>query len=291
MNPWTVSLAVAALLAATPAVADAKRKGAGAHPDGVYSPNATFEIKAILDADSPLWKSAPKYTVALLGQNMTEPMLLAPATTKLVVQSLHDDRGRIAFRLEWADPAPDMLPRPSQFPDAAALQFPLDPKSPPAPMMGHRPGGRVNIVQWRADWQRDVDKGDLNVKDLYPNAVVDAPVDKVYKGQDVVAFSAGQTIGNIVSQSGKPRAVQDLMAEGFGSLTPKPVQHAEGHGSWKAGKWRVVIVRPMEADFDKDAAELPAKSQSQIAFAIWNGGAGERGSRKAWAPWVLLTIE
>jgi DMSO reductase family type II enzyme heme b subunit len=264
---------------------------AGARPDGVFSRDTLFEVKAIQDADSPLWAKAPRYTVALSPQNIVAPMNLKPATTQLIVQSLHDDRGRIAFRLEWADPSPDMLPRLNQFPDAVALQFPLDPRNPPAPMMGHRPGGRVNIVQWRADWQRDVDKGNISVKDLYPNAVVDAPVDKVYKGQDMEAFSAGRNIGNIVSQPDKPRAVQDLMAEGYGSLTPKPIQHAEGRGTWRRGKWRVVIVRSMEADFDKDAAGLPAKSLSQIGFAVWNGGSGERGSRKAWAPWVPLTIE
>jgi DMSO reductase family type II enzyme heme b subunit len=149
----------------------------------------------------------------------------------------------------------------------------------------------VQIIQWRADWQKNVDKGETTVRDLYPNAVIDAPVDKVYHYDDIQAFSAGRAIGNIVSQARHFYSVQDLMAEGFGTLTPKPTQNALGKGVWDKGVWKVVIARPMEPVTDPDAALLSSNSTTNVGFAVWNGSAGERGARKGWAGWIPLTIQ
>ena len=256
---------------------------------GISSLRSDGEVAQILNADARQWKKARPFTVALAPQNMTEPRNDRPSIKSLKVRSIHSDRGWIAFLLEWDDRTRDDFPRPGHFADAVALEFPLDAKSPPAPMMGHQAGGRVEIVQWRADWQRDVLKGETKITDLYPNAVIDAPADKIYKGDDQVAFSAGRSLGNIVSQASKPRAVQALMAEGFGTLTTKATQNADGRGTGSKGRWRVVIVKARAAFADRDAAVVPSKSQGFVGFAAWDGSAGERGSRKSWAAWIPLT--
>jgi DMSO reductase family type II enzyme heme b subunit len=84
--------------------------------------------------------------------------------------------------------------------------------------------------------------------------------------------------------------VLDQMAEGWGTMTVKPDQHALGKGVWKAGVWRVVITRPMVSD-DLNAPRLLPGNRTVAAFAVWDGGNREVGARKAWASWVPLVIQ
>lgn len=257
----------------------------------IVSKRVTTDSTAILNVNHPAWKKARPFEATMMPQNITTPMATKPAVNKMTVRSLNGENGWIAFLLEWKDGTQDNQPVTNKFADAVAIELPLDSKNLPVPMMGHAPGGRVNIIQWRADWQHDVDHGALTIKDIYPNAVVDVPVEKVYKGMDKVLFSPGRAIGNIVSQEKKPRAVQDLMAEGFGTLTAKQSQSANGRGVYRNKSWHVVIMRPLEAIGDANAAVLSRSQLNQMGFAAWNGSASERGARKSWAAWIPLKIE
>jgi len=49
------------------------------------------------------------------------------------------------------------------------------------------------------------------------------------------------------------------------------------------GGWAVVITRPLPDG-------LSPRSRTQIAFAVWNGGAGEVGARKMRTGWVPLSM-
>ena len=133
----------------------------------------------------------------------------------------------------------------------------------------------MNILQWRADWQYEVANGDVKVRKLFPNMVNDAETQAVYKGQDQEIYSPAKVVGNMMAQ-GKGSPVMDLMAEGYGSLTPKPVQAASGRGAWSKGVWKVVICRPFANQADPNLAPLSPGKASTIAFAR-NGGKGERG--------------
>jgi DMSO reductase family type II enzyme heme b subunit len=79
------------------------------------------------------------------------------------------------------------------------------------------------------------------------------------------------------------------MAEGWGTMTVKPDQHALGMGVYRGGSWHVVITRPMVSD-DVSAPTLTPGVKTAAAFAVWEGGHREVGSRKAWAPWVTLVL-
>jgi hypothetical protein len=154
-------------------------------------------------------------------------------------------------------------------------------------MMGH-PGGRVNIMQWRAAFQRDIDHGAPTIKDLYPNAWTDIYPDEVLGAADARPYSGALGLENPISR-GRATPVLDQMAEGWGSMTVKPDQHALGSGVWREGAWRVVITRPMVSD-DLNAPRLTPGDRTVAAFAVWEGGHREVGSRKAWSPWVPLVI-
>jgi hypothetical protein len=148
-------------------------------------------------------------------------------------------------------------------------------------------GGRVQILQWRADWQTDVERGPITLAELYPHAYgSDFHVeDHVSKADaEPYRFSARQAMG-----AGHESAVQDLMAEGFGSLTPRPRQTARGKGTHDGAGWQVVITRPQAGDGDSSAALAPG-TKTQLAVAVWDGEKGEAGARKGWAGWIPLEI-
>lgn len=85
---------------------------------------------------------------------------------------------------------------------------------------------------------------------------------------------------------GGPRAgpVQDLLAEGPGSLTPAKTTTSTGLGRRTATGWAVVITRQVPQG-------LSARAKSQIAFAVWEGSQEEVGARKMRTGWIPLAIQ
>ncbi|MBM3221656.1 MAG: hypothetical protein FJZ38_23780 [Candidatus Rokubacteria bacterium] len=242
----------------------------------------------IADPAARVWKDARPVKVAMLAQTVTLPNLAEPAVKELSVRAVHNG-GWIAFLIEWTDATLSDRLLVDSFGDQVAVQLPVDVKAaPPSPMMGHV-GGRVNIMQWRAALQHDIDKGAPSIKDLYPHAWTDVYPDEVLGATDARPYAGALGIENPVSR-GVASPVLDQMAEGWGSMTVKPDQHALGKGEWKEGTWRVAITRPMVSD-DVNAPRLVPATRTAVAFAVWEGGHREVGARKAWSPWIPLVIQ
>jgi DMSO reductase family type II enzyme heme b subunit len=244
-------------------------------------------VGPLADPLAPYWKPARPVKVAMQPQVMALPRKPDPAVKELVVRAVHNG-GWIAFLLEWQDPTRSNTIILDNFGDQVAVQLPVNVKgSPPVPMMGN-PGGRVNIMQWRAAFQRDLDSGAPTVRDLYPNAWADVYPDEVLSAADARPYTGALGLENPISR-GRASPVLDQMAEGWGSMTVKPDQHALGRGVWRSGAWRVAITRPMVSD-DLNAPQLVPGNRTVAAFAVWEGDNREVGGRKAWAPWVPLWI-
>jgi DMSO reductase family type II enzyme heme b subunit len=241
----------------------------------------------IPDPLAAVWKDARPVTVAMLPQTVTVPHKVDIAVKELTVRAVHNG-GWLAFLIEWTDPTLSDKIILDNFGDQVAVQLPVDTKGPvPSPMMGN-PGGRVNIMQWRAAFQADIDHGPRTIKDLYPYAWADVYPDEVLTATDARPYAGALGIENPISR-GVASPVLDQMAEGWGSMTVKPDQAALGQGVWKDGVWRVAITRPMVSD-DLNAPRLLPGDQTVVSFAVWEGGNREVGGRKAWGPWVPLVI-
>ena len=241
----------------------------------------------LTDPLAPVWKDARPVKVAMLPQTVTRPMKADAAVKELSVRAVHNG-GWLAVLIEWKDPTKSDTVILDNFGDQVALQLPVDAKAtPPSPMMGN-PGGRVNIMQWRAAFQRDIDDHAPTIKDLYPNAWTDIYPDEVMGAADARPYTGALGLENPISR-GRATPVLDQMAEGWGSMTVKPDQHALGNGIWRDGAWRVVITRPLVSD-DVNAPRLAPGDRTVAAFAVWEGGQREVGSRKAWSPWIPLVI-
>lgn len=241
-------------------------------------------------ATDAAWGNVAPVRVPLLPQDMVEPRQLTPTTPEILVRSLTDG-GRVAFLLEWPDVTADDAVKPAHFTDACAVQFPAEVAADvPAPQMGE-PGRRVEITYWRASWQASVDGRPDSIRALYPGASVDHyPFEAAPLANDPAALEAmakryapARAAGNEVAGP-RQRAVEDLIAEGPGSLSPAPNQESTGAGKRTATGWAVVLVRPLPA-------QIGAGKRSQVAFAVWDGARGEVGARKMRSGWVPIAVE
>ncbi|MFQ5666107.1 MAG: ethylbenzene dehydrogenase-related protein [Candidatus Binatia bacterium] len=230
------------------------------------------------DPFAPAWKRANPVAVPLMTL-----WARAQTTPKLTVRALHTDR-KIGFLIEWEDPNADFGGTRSQdFSDAVAIQFPLG-TEPPAFEMGAK-GSLVNIWQWRASKELEAAQRSVGATHLVP------AVDFYPFATDPV-FQPARATGNGLFAVIPPLSITEFNAEGFGTLTPQPPddQQARGHGAWRDGKWRVVMVRSLKTDSSRDRT-FAAGETVPVAFAVWDGSHHDRDGRKAVSVWQQVRVE
>jgi DMSO reductase family type II enzyme heme b subunit len=238
----------------------------------------------------PAWRDAPVYTAALVPQDMVEPRLLEPSTANVQVRALSDGT-TIAFRLEWADATTNDVPGLARFSDGCAVQLPVTIEADvPAPQMGEsqRP---VEITYWRAYWQSMVDGRPDTIQALFPNATVDhypfeaASLQPGSEAQREMAarYAPARALGNAMAGP-RDRPVQDLVAEGPGTIRPAAETRSTGAGARTPQGWSVVLARPLPK-------RLEPGGRTQVAFAVWQGDHQEGGARKMRSVWVPLLLQ
>jgi len=240
------------------------------------------------------WNRAAIARVPLLPQNITMPAIFEVAVEQAHVQAASDGES-IAWRISWPDPTPDDGVQTDEFCDAVAVQFPMTPGT--NVMMGI--GGRVQILHWKAVWQKDINDGFQDVNDLHPNSYAGLywfaegkrpyPIDEAFDDprarQWLIAYSAG----NPMSDFEREEPCEEAVASGFGTLTTQPERATVAKGVWAYDSWAVVFKRPLQTA-DENDYQFTADSPRQIAFAVWQGSDGQSGGRKQWSNWVDFRI-
>jgi hypothetical protein len=194
---------------------------------------------------------------------------------------------QLAIRLKWEDPTKNAFSELTHdvFRDGAAVQFALGDvtlhthgHNEPFFGMGNR-GKPVNIWHWKSGLEE----------------TLEAESDMEYStgGVDMDALIFGGVMSNPVFRLNATgdNAVEELNAEGFGTVTPQPTenQNVEGYGEWKDGMWTVVFLRDMPKTGKWDA-DFTRKEPSLIAFAIWDGLKEDRNGRKVISVWQRLNV-
>lgn len=250
---------------------------------------------------------------APLGEPITDAAWLGEATPIVIsplwwrdggepdfrVQAVHDGR-EIAIRLSWRDATrSESVIRPQDFADMAAVElFGGDRSAEPFLGMGDH-GGAVDLWLWNAAGQAD-QKHYQDMDSAYPNMVVDMyPFEKAGEaGQPHRAdrqsrdFLSALAVGNPRSDPTRPLSGSNLQAEGSGSTTfrPRTSQVVKAAGQWQDGGWSVVLRRPLIVDASAGTS-IPPGSRRSVAFAVWEGSAGDRNGQKLVSIWHDLELE
>ncbi|GBC78056.1 Dimethylsulfide dehydrogenase subunit gamma [bacterium HR08] len=225
-------------------------------------------------AEDPIWQQVPGKTLPLAPQVTAIPWGKA-SVPEVTVAAFHNGE-RIFFRLQWRDPTEDRQLGRDLFSDACAIMLPLvENPQPNTIMMGFLEG--ANIWAWKAARDAQVWKGDsARVQSEHPYA------DYYYPFEPREVFP--------IATEPIPSAVEDLVARGVGTLTPRAHQRVQGRGFWKKGMWTVILTRALAVSGAADEAALPIGGTRAVAFAVWDGAKGDRGARKSITGWVRLRV-
>ena len=83
--------------------------------------------------------------------------------------------------------------------------------------------------------------------------------------------------------------MDEIRAEGFGSSAVQQGRGSAARARWSDGEWILVVSRPLSVE---GGSVLRVGGTGHVAFAVWQGGAAEVGSRKSVTmSWTPLQIE
>jgi hypothetical protein len=159
--------------------------------------------------------------------------------------------------------------------------------------------GSVDVWLWNAAAQADLESY-VDVDTVYPQMGVDQyPFEQAAERphthpteRQLTEFLSAWAAGNPRSDPGHVLSGTNLVAKGFGSLTfrPRVSQVISAHGTWKDGRWTVVLRRALQVPSDA-GLELGAGEHCSIAFAIWDGAARDRDGQKFVSVWHDLELK
>ncbi len=204
----------------------------------------------------------------------------------LELSAVHDGR-EIAFHLAWADATKsEELLGFETFTDAAALQFSAE-ATPPFFAMGEA-GRPLNIWSWKAAWELEGEQA-RGIADRYPFASDTLPA---YVPEDMrQLYSTARAAGNDLAAPGHARPVEELSAQGFGTLAPVSRKGGlAGHGVWSEGRWQVVFTRPLRPE-GTELVPFEPGTEVCVGYAVWDGSAQDRNGQKSVSVWHCLEIE
>lgn len=241
------------------------------------------DLSGVPQVDAEYWEDAPEVTVNLMAQMIVNPKPAEVKTDSVRIRIVHDGTF-VAFRMQWRDTEVSEAGRLAEYSDAVALQFPVRDNAAPPPIFMGAVDDPVHIFHWRAQYQHDAEHGKKTVKDIYPNMSADMyPNDFPDRGnlkpatqEEVDVFLPAVATGN--PQSSPKNAVDEMMSEGFGTSAVIAGGCARGRGAWRDGAWVVVISRALACP---NGSTLVEGEGSAYGVAVWQGGAGEVGSRKS----------
>lgn len=248
------------------------------------------------------FKDAKTVKVALQKQDKAFPSG-GGSVKSAEVKAIHDGI-MIYFQISWKDPTKNARAIAVQeFRDAVALMFPLGvvditPAEHFSPRMGDREKP-VNIWHWKADWEVDLlAKDELeDMQKRYPNMYDDfysnpySPHNYQELMTSVEHLSGGIAANNLLSQPERGRTVEDLNAEGFGTLTTQDHQDVNGCSKYKDGIWTVIMYRSLITK-DHDDIQFVPGGKTYFNMAVWDGGKKDRnGQKNVSIQWHPITLE
>ena len=246
--------------------------------------------------DAGDWQQVPPAELHLM------PLWWRPGRPEiLTVKALHDGN-ELALLLQWSDESHDHTAiRPQDFRDAAAIQISPVP-DPPFFGMGQA-DAQVSIWMWKSERQADLEPAFQDLEKIYPNLGIDSypnlersaleqPARNALTLESDPTYITAWGAGNIVADPTRKSAVENLSAGGFGTLRARPAidQTVRANGSYQFGSYQVVFRRLLAGE-GTEPSLFELGETVPVAFAVWDGSAGDRDGKKSVTIWQELVIE
>jgi DMSO reductase family type II enzyme heme b subunit len=145
-------------------------------------------------------------------------------------------------------------------------------------------------LAFRLEWEDPV--ADRAVDD--PTAFVDAAavlLPAVVGAPSVTMGAPGLAVNAWYWRADADGRGRHVVAEGLGTTRTVDVELVRGRGTWRDGRWRVVITRALRVATAEPVAQLRSGEVTGFAVAIWDGAHAERGGIKAFSgDWQELRL-
>lgn len=243
---------------------------------------ARIEGELPASVDDPVWETAERFYVPLVGQVIVEPRWFTPMVDGVWVQALHNGE-ELTLRLVWHDP--------SESPDAEwdewqtrVLALVTPAATTPAP------DDTTSIAADTTAAPAAAPSG------ANPDAVVVQFPRTIPEGMERPYFLMGDDRDPVYLwrwESDGPGA-EELLARGLaryeplsgtqpGSLTADAV--------YDAGEWRLMLRRTMDAGEVEERLGFEAGRAIPMALFAWDGSNGESGTQGAIGSWYFLYLD
>jgi DMSO reductase family type II enzyme heme b subunit len=146
------------------------------------------------------------------------------------------------------------------------------------------------LLAFRLEWEDPHEDNELLDNDSFPDAAAIAL--PAAEGAPLVLMGAvGMPVNAWYWRADEPDSARHVTAEGLGTSRTLDVELVKARGTWKEGRWQVVITRAMNVGV-AGAAQVTPGSDTGFGVAIWEGSHKERAGVKAFSgDWKVLTID
>tara|TARA_B100001964_G_scaffold158403_1_gene173977 strand:+ start:894 stop:2813 length:1920 start_codon:yes stop_codon:yes gene_type:complete len=248
------------------------------------SPSQKPEISRILkvqkvdgplpdDPGDPTWKTVSSNFYPLGGQIIQSEKIIYPIIDNVVVKALHNGK-EIAFYLHWDDPTVDPILKKTTTVE----------ESPAPPLPAHL----------QTDEPEEQPTEELKPQEFPDSIAIQFPT-SIGDGNEKPYFLNGDSEHsvNLWKWSSHPMKALELTATGIEKITTQKdsSQNLTSKASFKYGRYFLVMKRPLTTSDPKIDIQLQPGQTTPIAFNIWNGSAGETGSKKVISSWYDMILE
>ena len=248
------------------------------------SPSQKPEISRILkvqkvdgplpdDPGDPTWKTVSSNFYPLGGQIIQSEKIIYPIIDNVVVKALHNGK-EIAFYLHWDDPTVDPILKKTTTVE----------ESPAPPLPAHL----------QTDEPEEQPTEELKPQEFPDSIAIQFPT-SLGDGNQKPYFLNGDSEHsvNLWKWSSHPMKALELTATGIEKITTQKdsSQNLTSKASFKYGRYFLVMKRPLTTSDPKIDIQLQPGQTTPIAFNIWNGSAGETGSKKVISSWYDMILE
>lgn len=147
-------------------------------------------------------------------------------------------------------------------------------------------------LAFRLEWSAASESREPSDNDQFPDAAAivlpsspDAPL--------VTMGAPGLAVNAWYWRADEPEGGRNVVAEGLGTSRSVDIERVQSRGTWKEGRWRVVLARALRVATDAAVAQLEPGTATGFGVAVWDGSRGERAGIKAFSGplWLELKLD